>query len=94
MFGPKWVGVRRLWVLLDGLPPDGKLARELRGDGWATGSTEYLLALLVEQVDALTRVTLRANGVKKHLEPLHVPRPGEEATSAPVPFGAVLKRGD
>jgi hypothetical protein len=92
VWGPQLVGVRRLWSLLDGLPPDGKLGRKLRGDSWGAQSSEYLLALLVEQVDALCRVTLRANGVKKHLEPLHIPRPGEVEMSKPVKFGEVLRR--
>jgi hypothetical protein len=60
---------RRLAVLVDRLPP---WARQ----GGAPWSTEaYLLAEVIDRLDALTFVTLRAHGAKSVSKPRGFPRP-------------------
>jgi hypothetical protein len=63
------VSTRRVAVLLDRLPPYA-----LRpGEPWSTEAD--LLALLIDQVAALTWITMKAHGAKNAPRPRPVPRP-------------------
>jgi hypothetical protein len=54
------------------------MARKARGPAWAPGSTEYLLALIAELLDASNRAFVAANSKRKPTgQPLRVPRPGD-----------------
>lgn len=63
------VSLRRVWVLLNQLPP----AARRGGEQWSAEAE--LLALLVDHVAQLTWVTLRAHGAKNAARPKPVPRP-------------------
>lgn len=63
------VTCRRVWVLLNRLPPS---ARDL-GEVW--GAEAQLLALLVDHLANLTYITLKAHGAKSVSKPRPVPRP-------------------
>lgn len=86
MAGEQFVGLRRLWALVEGLPPDGALARAI-GRRWAPGSIEELLAAVVETNWENVRATLLAGGAKSHQVPksLHVPRPGDDDKPREIP---------
>jgi hypothetical protein len=92
-YGPRPTGVRRLWALVEGLPPTGALGRAMRDD-WSPGSTEYLLAIVAEQIDLSNRIAIKAHsgGKSRAGQPLRIPRPGEEKRSKPMKFGDVLRR--
>lgn len=63
------VSLRRVRVLLDGLPPQYRRG----GEQWSTEAE--LLAHLADHVANLTYVTLKANGAKSVSRPKPVPRP-------------------
>jgi hypothetical protein len=63
------VSPRRLWVLLNRLPP----AARSGGEDWSAEAN--LLALLCDHVANLTWVTLRASGAKSAPRPKPLPRP-------------------
>lgn len=65
------VSTRRVHVLLQMLPPGARRG----GQAWSTES--LLCAQLVDQLAALTYVTLKANGAKGTQKPKPVPRPPE-----------------
>jgi hypothetical protein len=71
------VSTRRVWVLLQRLPP-GWLRN---GEPWSTEAE--LLALLIDHVAALTWVTMRAHGAKRAQRPRPIPRPGSRHRPAP-----------
>jgi hypothetical protein len=76
------VSLRRIHVLLERLPPH---ARRM-GEQWSIESE--LLAGLVDSVQMLTWVTLRANGAKGARKPQPVPRPRDRRArpvTPPVP---------
>jgi len=83
------VSLRRIWVLLNRLPP----AARRGGEQWSTEAE--LLAGLIDHVANLTWVTLKANGAKNVSRPKPLPRPklrplrpaGQAA--APAPGGPV-----
>lgn len=79
--------MRRLWALIDGLPPGGALSRSLRGAWWAPGSVEELLATSVE----LQHAQLLAWGGKKAQRhtPLRIPRPGDKPPARPIRLEAL-----
>jgi hypothetical protein len=84
------VGARRLWSLVANLPADGAVGRELQ-PSWAPGSTEYLLASLIEVVGENIRATVAAApGSKPHHIPksIKVPRPGEPVPRDPKDLAA------
>ncbi len=68
------VGARRLWILIQGLPPDAALYRE---DAWSR--EEEMLASLLELTDAWGHAMVVVHGgkMKGHSKPLHVRRPWE-----------------
>ncbi len=77
LWGPTPIGVRRLAVLVRGLPTRSAFAREVESDGQEWGATEELLATLVELVDMNNRL-LYATAPLKHKrmwDPLRIPRP-------------------
>ncbi len=63
------VSTRRLWVLLERLPPSARR----HGEQWSIESE--LLAGLIDHVAYLTWVTLKASGAKSVARPKPVPRP-------------------
>lgn len=65
------VSLRRVWVLLNRLPPQFRRG----GEQWSAEAD--LLALLTDHVANLTWVTLRAHGAKNAKRPKPVPRPGD-----------------
>jgi hypothetical protein len=73
---------RRVAVLMANLPPSA------RGGGEAWSTEAELLAVLCDQLSALTYVTLRAAGVKNVPRPKPVPRPGRPAPREPGAEGA------
>lgn len=76
------VSTRRVAVLLDRLPP---YARRY-GEHWSTEAE--LLAVLVDAVQELTWVTLKAAGAKNVNRPRPIPRPGSAARRAVAPSAA------
>lgn len=70
------VSLRRVWVLLERLPPQYRRG----GEQWSTEAE--LLAVLVDHVANLTWVTLKANGAKNAPRPKPVPRPKPLRASA------------
>lgn len=68
------VGVRRLVVMLKGLPPDAAIWRDQQ-KGW-TQQDEWFASLL-ELTDSWWRNLFTAFGKKPQGKPLHVDRPGE-----------------
>lgn len=73
------VTLRRIWVLLQRLPP----AARRGGEQWSAESE--LLALVADHLAHLTYVTLKANGAKNVRKPAPVPRPGDRGRRRPVP---------
>lgn len=72
-----WSGemsVRRLWVLVSGLPRDSAMARELLGDAAEWSPEMHRLTDIVDVLNGLVYVTVRANGGKAK-RPKPVPRP-------------------
>lgn len=79
------VSTRRVWVLLQHLPPGA-----LRGgEAWSTESE--LLAVLIDHVAALTWVTMRAHGAKSAKRPTPVPRPQLNRPPAPPAAAAAAQ---
>lgn len=75
MIAAYWRGeitLRKLRVLVEGLPPQNALARARAGHHWT--DMEYLLALLVDGVSASTVGIRRALGAKDP-RPKPIPRP-------------------
>lgn len=66
-------GVRRLFVMLQGLPPEAATWREEMG--W-TQADEFAASLL-ELTDAWGRATVMALGKKPRGKPLQIPRPNK-----------------
>ncbi|MCK2236448.1 MULTISPECIES: hypothetical protein [unclassified Crossiella] len=99
------VSRRRLRVLIQHLPRDGALARELRGEAADWGLGEQLLAAAVDQLAAanwMYAAAHTAEGADPPERPLPVPRPGIEQTPEPAGaspaqiaafFGAPLPQG-
>lgn len=75
-YGTSRIGVRRLRALIAGLPIGSALHRSLDPTGWAWGTTEELLAVLVEVVDLGNRqyVAFEA-GRNKVPKPIDIRRP-------------------
>jgi hypothetical protein len=73
---------RRVAVLMSNLPPSA------RGGGEAWSTEAELLAVLCDQLSALTYVTLRAHGAKNVPQPRPVPRPGRAPGRQPPPGAA------
>ena len=67
---------RRLWVLLNHLPP----AFRRPGEHWSAEAE--LLAGLIEHVALLTWITLRANGDKATARPRPIARPPRRGAAA------------
>lgn len=63
------VSTRRVWVLLERLPPQARRG----GEQWSVEAE--LLAGLIDQVANLTWITLQAHGAKGVTRPQPVPRP-------------------
>jgi hypothetical protein len=63
------VSPRRLAALIDRLPPWARNG----GAAWSTES--YLLAEIIDRLDSLTYVTLKAHGAKSVRKPPGFPRP-------------------
>jgi hypothetical protein len=72
------VSTRRVWVLLERLPP----AARRPGEQWSTEAE--LLALLIDHVADLTWVTARAYG-SKGSRPKPLPRPAARQDGPPQP---------
>lgn len=79
--------MRRLWALIDGLPPEGALGRSFRGPRWAPGSVEELLAVQCELLDAQLRSWAGKKGARR--KPLRTPRPGEKPPARPIRLEAL-----
>jgi len=62
------VSLRRVWVLLERMPPQGRRG----GEHWSVEAE--LLAMIHDRIAELTWVTLRANG-SKTAKPKPLPRP-------------------
>lgn len=94
MFGPDYVGVRKLWSLVRGLPADGAFIRSVQGERWAPQMTETLLAAQVECTHAVLRAVMASGGAKKHdiPKPLRVPRPGDPEVKRDIPLDQLAKR--
>lgn len=56
LWGPQSIGVRRLWSLVNGLPPDGVVARAIFYGGRAWSSADELLSTIVEFLDLHNRM--------------------------------------
>lgn len=74
------MGCRRLWVLINGLPPDASIWR-VEGQQW--GNREELLALVLERIDAWGLLQARLASDKKFHKylpdkPIEITRPGEQ----------------
>lgn len=69
-------GCRRLWVLVNGLPPESAVWR-VDGQQWT--NLHELLALNAEVTDWWGRFNAQLKSTKRlKTKPLHVPRPGEK----------------
>lgn len=68
---------RRLWALIDGLPPEGALGRHRTG-GWT--EAEHMLATLIETTDYWGRAAAVIGGAKADSlpKPIRFTRPGME----------------
>jgi hypothetical protein len=80
------ISARRLCVLVHGLPRTSRTAAALSGT-WTPERT--LLGVIVERLDALTAVTVRAAGGKVRTPAPIVPRPRRQQAAA-VPTTAAL----
>jgi hypothetical protein len=78
---------RRVAVLLDRLPPSARVG----GEVWSVEAE--LLAVLVDQVAALTWVTLRAAGAKNAKRPRPIPRPTRSGRAAERQVPAAAEPG-
>lgn len=79
------LSLRRFWTLAQRLPPHARNG----GEPWSTEA--HLLAVLADNVAALTYVTMRAAGAKNARRPKPLPRPAvrsEPAAEAPRPTWA------
>ncbi|WP_051580626.1 hypothetical protein [Pseudonocardia acaciae] len=80
MVAAYWRGeitLRKLRVLVQGLPPGGAAFRAVRGHGWT--EAHYLAAELIDAVNAGTTATYRAAaGGKRVRSARPYPRPGGE----------------
>lgn len=79
------VTARRIHVLATQMPPHQRML----GEQW--GVEAHLLATLVDCVQQLTWVTLRANGSKAS-RPKPMPRPGRERESVSQPASGSARR--
>lgn len=79
---------RRLVALVRYLPPTGAVYRAEAG--WDDGTS--LVALLVEQIDALTRLLYSAhtNGKRPPWDPVVVPRPATAPVERRAPTAAEM----
>ena len=68
------MSIRRLWVLVSGLPRDSVLIREVVGEAAEWSVDTYRLADIVDQLQNLTYITVKAYGGKMR-KPRPVPRP-------------------
>ena len=81
------VSTRRVWVLLERLPPQARRG----GEQWSIESE--LLAGLIDQVAYLAWITLKANGAKNVSRPKPIQRPApRRQAAAPKRGGAELER--
>jgi hypothetical protein len=76
---------RRLAALIDRLPPWARQG----GDPWTAEG--YLLAEVIDRLDALIFVTLRAHGAKSVSKPKPFPRPPDPRRLAGRAAGAALE---
>jgi hypothetical protein len=78
------IGVRRLWVLVEGLPAEAPV---WRAESWTRA--DELAALTVEAIDAGNRAVIAALGHKVRGESIRIPRPSEQRAieSAQPPEG-------
>lgn len=67
-------------ALFTNLPPGSATHREMEPEAWAWTSTEELLALQAELLDAIGRVLMAANSPKgtKLPKPIDIQRPGSQ----------------
>lgn len=80
------IGVRRLWVLVHGLPPEAATWRQ-DGDGWS--QTDHFLAALIEYVDMWGRINAQPHYRRNSLpKPVQIDRPGR--TDKARPKGRVI----
>ncbi len=70
---------RRVWVLLNRLPPEARRIGEL----WSTEAE--LLAVLVDHLAGLTWITMKAHGAKNVPKPRPMPRPRSAAVRPAEP---------
>ncbi|MFL6126910.1 hypothetical protein [Actinophytocola sp.] len=81
------LSARRVRVLIEHLPRDAALVRELHGETAEWGLTEHLLAAAVDELAAGNWLFVTANR-DEHAEPPErpqpVPRPGIEVQEAPA----------
>jgi hypothetical protein len=81
------LSARRVRVLIEHLPRDAALVRELHGETAEWGLTEHLLAATVDQLAISNWLFVSANR-DEHAEPPErpkaVPRPGIEEEEAPA----------
>jgi hypothetical protein len=77
LWGERPTGARRLLALVNGLPIRGMTFRasQMKGRDW--GTTDELLASLIEQVDFTNRILYSVNAKKgsKVWKPIRIPRP-------------------
>jgi hypothetical protein len=89
LWGPRPLGVRRLWSLVRHLPPGNALDRALDPDGYGAGwgTSQELQAQLVEIVHALYCAFVQANFklTGPPPKPVHIPRPGEQRRRMATP---------
>lgn len=91
MYGQLPISARRLTTLIEGLPDTSATVAALSG-AWNPDRT--LTGVLIERLDALTTVTVRAAGGKaKNPTPI-VPRPKVKSPARAVPTTAALDKLD
>jgi hypothetical protein len=78
------IGIRRLSVLVDGLPFDAPVWREEKDEADSWTRADELAALAIEVTDMYGRLTLQAAGHKLKGKPIRINRPDhvEEAQAA------------
>lgn len=77
--------MRRLWVLVNQLPPGSALHRSLAPDTWHWSTTEELLAMTVEAIDRGNFMFEVSHTEPKHkaAPPVRVPRPYDRRKRGP-----------
>jgi hypothetical protein len=70
------ITLRKLRVLISGLPPGGIAYRAVNGHGWT--EPEALLADLIDATNRVSHSVFKAQAGKRHVrEPRRYPRPGD-----------------